>query len=1321
MSNPWNIQTNQYDKTNSEGNVDTAGYGQISILLNKYVLKEKGKGLSSNDFTDNDVQKLNSIEVGAEVNKLETITINNGNKMLADSDKNINIPIPTKTSDLINDGGFAKLISSSKKSNYSDSYVAKSKVSFQDEESINLGKNSDVSKFGGIAIGKNTSTDEKHDINIGNLLLHNNKTNIWEGKVTEAEKALKNSNGTNLTELDNLIDKLSAEVQNRISADKTLQNNIESESKTRINKDDTLQSNIDKEKKDRVSADEQLQTSIDSESQARSNADSILSSNLDAEIQNRISECNILRNDINSEAQSRSSADDALSQRVSSVEGIIPSQANESNELADKAFVNSTIQTNTANFRGNWNTWSDVPSDVSLYPQDYEGDRIPTVNDYLVVQNPSDYPSDTLVGEWRFKYTSDWSTNGKNGWIPEYRVNEEPFTSEQWFAINSGITSTKVSSYDSHLNNKSNPHSVTKSQVGLGSVVNTGDSATPISGGTTKFTTGGAYTELNKKVDKVNGKGLSTNDFNNTYKNKLDDIDTSVTADSENLITSDAVSMAINTEVTNRNTAITNAINNLDVSSVGGNGKYISAISETNGKISATSTTMDTTPTTDSTNAVTSGGVKSAITTAETNAKNLANATGTLAISHGGTSATTANNAVTNLLGAMEEGLSDFSDTMDLVTSHPSGYNSTNNKFYKRKASLLWNYIKSKISSVLGLTETSYNGNSATATSATNSTNATYSTYLGTSSANYSKSSLDTALNGKVPNTRKVNGHALSADVTVTKSDVGLGNVSNTGDSATPISGGTTKFTTGGAYTELAKKVDKVDGMGLSSNDFTDSLKSKLDGIESGAQVNTVTGVKGSSETSYRTGDINITKSNIGLGSVVNTSDSATPISGGTTKFTTGGAYTELAKKVDKVNGKGLSTNDFTTVDKTAIRYYGTCATARNVVAKVVTCENFSLEKGCKIVVKFTDTTTTTPTSGDITLNINGTSAKNVYSKNNAKMTYSHNANFYNNAYCEFMYDGTNYVWLNFDSNTTYSTITQAEITAGTSTSSRLVTPKLLDDNFVKKESGKELSTNDFTNAYKSKLDGIESGAQVNTVTGVKGNSETTYRTGNINITKSNIGLGSVVNTGDSDTPISGGTTKFTTGGAYTELAKKVDKVDGKGLFSGNYNDLTNKPSTVMYCTCSTASATALKELVKVNNCELAIGTIIGVKFSASNSANNVQFTLDGGTTKYSIYYNNSVYTGNWNSIVGYANRILYYMFNGTYFVYQSDGLVQDGNSKVTQTVSSGDDEYEVLFSETADNTTRTEGARKNNNFKFNPSTGNLTVTTVNGFAFSIV
>lgn len=41
--------------------------------------------------------------------------------------------------------------------------------------------------------------------------------------------------------------------------------------------------------------------------------------------------------------------------------------------------------------------------------------------------------------------------------------------------------------------------------------------------------------------------------------------------------------------------------------------------------------------------------------------------------------------------------------------------------------------------------------------------------------------------------------------------------------------------------------------------------KSKLNGVETGAQVNTVTGIKGSAETNYRTGNVIITRANLGL------------------------------------------------------------------------------------------------------------------------------------------------------------------------------------------------------------------------------------------------------------------------------------------------------------------------------------------------------------------------------------------------------------------------------------------------------------------------
>lgn len=76
---------------------------------------------------------------------------------------------------------------------------------------------------------------------------------------------------------------------------------------------------------------------------------------------------------------------------------------------------------------------------------------------------------------------------------------------------------------------------------------------------------------------------------------------------------SGAVAGAISTEVTNRNSAIETAINALDVAEAGGTGKYIKAISETDGKINATEGTIDSSVTNNSTNPVTSGAVYTAI------------------------------------------------------------------------------------------------------------------------------------------------------------------------------------------------------------------------------------------------------------------------------------------------------------------------------------------------------------------------------------------------------------------------------------------------------------------------------------------------------------------------------------------------------------------------------------------------------------------------------------------------------------------------------------------------------------------------------------
>lgn len=68
-------------------------------------------------------------------------------------------------------------------------------------------------------------------------------------------------------------------------------------------------------------------------------------------------------------------------------------------------------------------------------------------------------------------------------------------------------------SLNSHKSDTTNPHQVTKAQVGLGNVNNTSDANKPISTAT--------QAALDNKVNKVDGKGLSTNDFSDSEKAQI--------------------------------------------------------------------------------------------------------------------------------------------------------------------------------------------------------------------------------------------------------------------------------------------------------------------------------------------------------------------------------------------------------------------------------------------------------------------------------------------------------------------------------------------------------------------------------------------------------------------------------------------------------------------------------------------------------------------------------------------------------------------------------------------------------------------------------
>ena len=127
--------------------------------------------------------------------------------------------------------------------------------------------------------------------------------------------------------------------------------------------------------------------------------------------------------------------------------------------------------------------------------------------------------------------------------------------------------------------------------------------------------------------------------------------------------------------------------------------------------------------------------------------------------------------------------------------------------------------------------------------------------------------SIQSDINSKVPSTRTVNGKALSANITLSASDVGAlpnttvipsidglatetyvnNKVAGIVDSApatldtlnelAAALGDDPNFATTVA-TQIGNKVDKVDGKGLSTNDYTTAEKNKLSGIAAGAEVN---------------------------------------------------------------------------------------------------------------------------------------------------------------------------------------------------------------------------------------------------------------------------------------------------------------------------------------------------------------------------------------------------------------------------------------------------------------------------------------------------
>lgn len=128
----------------------------------------------------------------------------------------------------------------------------------------------------------------------------------------------------------------------------------------------------------------------------------------------------------------------------------IPSQATSSNQLADKDFVNSSIN-NVAAYYITKNAAGDAfatKAELTAATTYYSGGatRTPTRNDYAIVL-ADESKKDTVTGA---SPTTRYLYN--NGWEFQYIVNNSSFTAAQWSALNSGATTTNIGQINTNKN-----------------------------------------------------------------------------------------------------------------------------------------------------------------------------------------------------------------------------------------------------------------------------------------------------------------------------------------------------------------------------------------------------------------------------------------------------------------------------------------------------------------------------------------------------------------------------------------------------------------------------------------------------------------------------------------------------------------------------------------------------------------------------------------------------------------------------------------------------------------------------------------------------
>ena len=248
--------------------------------------------------------------------------------------------------------------------------------------------------------------------------------------------------------------------------------------------------------------------------------------------------------------------------------------------------------------------------------------------------------------------------------------------------------------------------------------------------------------------------------------------------------------------------------------------------------------------------------------------------------------------------------------------------------------------------------------------------------------------------------------------------------------------------------------------------------------------VSDVTGVKGDAESAYRTGNVNISKANLGLGNVEN--KSAAMILGELTQ-------SDVLAKINILpveNGGTGNANGYIQTGERSGTTAGTAATAEGKNTQATGKQAHAEGYGTKASSNYSHAEGYVTTASGSTSHAEGTGTTAGYANQHVSGMYNRNKN-----------------------------TTLLEVGNGESSTYRSNAFEVHNDGYISTGEGTRIKFDSDGNGnygyYKdgeSTLTPFGSGGGGGSVTGVKGSSESSYRTGNVSISPTDLGLGNVEN-----------------------------------------------------------------------------------------------------------------------------------------------------------------------------------------------------------------